>query len=133
MKTLAFLLLLCSTLRIFAQGGAVIRAAEELGEALLRRGGTEAAEEFAKAGGKKAVQELMEQAMKEGGETLMKQTAQLAEKHGVLALRALHGAPGAVVKAVDGIPAELAENGLRALASNPPVMQGLVKEFGSAA
>lgn len=133
MKTLTILFLLCSTLRIFAQGGAVVRAAEELGEALLRRGGTEAAAEFAKAGGKKAVEELMQQAMKEGGETLMKQTAALAEKHGVLALRALHGAPGAVVKAVDGIPAELAENGLRAIAREPAVMQGVVKEFGSTA
>lgn len=133
MKTLALILILCSTVRIFAQGGAVIRAAEELGEALLRRGGTEAAEELAKAGGKKAVQELMEQAMKEGGETLMKQTAQLAEKHGVLAIKALHGAPGAVIKAVDGIPAELAENGLRAIAREPAVMQNVVKEFGSTA
>ena len=133
MKILTLLLLLCTGLRLCAQGGAVIRAAEELGEALLRRGGTEAAEELAKAGGKKAVQELMEQAMKEGGETLMKQTAQLAEKHGVLALKALHGAPGTVVKAVDGMPAELVENGLRAIAREPAVMQGVVKEFGTTA
>jgi len=133
MKTLAILFLLCSTLRIFAQGGAVIRAAEELGEVLLRRGGTEAAGELAKFGGKKAVEEVMEQAMKEGGEALMKQTAQLAQKHGVIALSALRGAPAAVVKAVDGIPAELAENGLRAIAHQPPVMQSMVKEFGSAA
>lgn len=133
MKALTLIILLCSAVHLFAQGAVVVRAAGELGEALLRRGGTQAAEELAKAGGKQAVQELMEQAMKEGGETLMKQTAQLAEKHGVLALRAMHGAPGAVVKAVDGIPAELAENGLRAIAREPAVMQGLVKEFGGTA
>jgi hypothetical protein len=133
MKALAILLFFCSTVSLFAQGGVVVRAAEELGEVLLRRGGTEAVEELAKIGGQKAVQELMEQAMKEGGEALMRQTAKLAEKHGVLAVRALHGAPGAVVKAVDGIPAELAENGLRAIVREPAVMQGIVKEFGSTA
>ena len=133
MKILALLFLLSLTTPLLAQGGAIVRAAEELGEVLLRRGGTEAAQELAKLGGQKAVQELMEQAMKEGGETLMKQTAALAEKHGVLALNALHGAPGTVVKALDGIPAELAENGLRAIASQRAVMQSMVKEFGSTA
>jgi hypothetical protein len=116
-----------------AQGGAVARAAAEVGESILRRGGTEAAAELAKLGGKKAVQELMEQAAKEGGEALVKQTAQLAERHGVLALKALQGAPGAVVRAVDGVPVELAEQGLRAIVSHPATMQKMVKEFGSAA
>ena len=133
MKTLFLLFLFCSATFVRAQGGAVLRAAEELGEVILRRGGTEAAEEFAKIGGKQAVQELMEQAAKEGGETLMKQTAQLAEKHGVLALNAMRGAPGAVVRAVDGMAPELAEQGLRAIVREPAVMQNMVKELGSAA
>lgn len=133
MKILAFFCLLSFHAPLLAQGGAVVRAAEELGEVLLRKGGSEAATELAKVGGQKAVQELMEQAMKEGGEALMKQTTQMVEKHGILALKALHGAPGVVVKAVDGIPAELAENGLRALASQPAAMQAMVKEFGSTA
>ncbi|HWB06228.1 MAG TPA: hypothetical protein VG796_24610 [Verrucomicrobiales bacterium] len=134
MKTLTILILaLFAAPLVRAQGGAVVRAAAEVGEIVLRRGGTEAAEELAKIGGKKAVQELMEQAAKEGGETLMKQTASLAEKHGVLALKAMQGAPGTVVRAVDGIPAELAEKGLRAIVSEPVVMQKMVKEFGSSA
>jgi hypothetical protein len=134
MKTITFLILtlLISPLAR-AQGGAVARAAAEVGESILRRGGTEAAEELAKIGGQKAVQELMEQAAKEGGEALMKQTAKLAEKHGVLALKAMQGAPGVVVRAVDGIPAELAEQGLRAIVREPVVMQKMAKEFGSAA
>ena len=133
MKTLALLFLICAATFVSAQGGAALRAAEELGEVILRRGGTEAAGELARIGGQKAVQELMEQAAKEGGEVLMKQTAKLAEKHGVLALKAMHGAPGAVVRAVDGMAPELAEQGLRAIVREPAVMQGMVKEFGSAA
>ena len=133
MKTLALLFLVCAATFARAQAGAALRAAEELGEAILRRGGTEAAGELARIGGQKAVQELMEQAAKEGGEVLMKQTAQLAEKHGVLALKAMHGAPGAVVRSVDGMPAELAEQGLRAIVREPAVMQAMAKEFGSAA
>ncbi len=133
MKTLALLFLFCAVTFVRAQGGAALRAAEELGEAILRRGGTEAAGELARIGGQKAVQELMEQAAKEGGEALMKQSAQLVEKHGVLALNALRGAPGAVVRAVDGMPVELAEQGLRAIVREPAVMQGMVREFGSAA
>jgi hypothetical protein len=134
MKTLTiFILALLSAPLARAQGGAVARAATELGESILRTGGREAAEELAKIGGQKAVQELMEQAVKEGGEALMKQTAQLAEKHGVLALKAMQGAPGMVVRAVDGVPAELAEQSLRAIVSNPAAIRGMVKEFGSTA
>jgi len=133
MKLLTILCLLSLTAPVFAQGGAVVRAAEELGEVLLRKGGTGTAAELAKLGGQKAVQELMEQALQEGGEALMKQTAALAEKHGLLALKALRGAPGTVVKALEGIPAELAENGLRALAREPAAMQAMLKEFGSTA
>lgn len=116
-----------------AQGAAVVRAATELSETILRTGGREAAEELAKFGGQKAVQELMEQAAREGGEALVKQTAVLAERHGLLALKAMQGAPAAVVKAVDSIPAELAEQGLRAVVREPAVMQGMVREFGGAA
>lgn len=133
MKILAILLLAACTFQTLAQGAVVVRAAEELGEVLLRRGGTEAATELARLGGQKAVQEMMEQAMKEGGEVLMKQSAQLAEKHGILAVKALHGAPGTVVRALDGIPAEMAENGLRAIAREPVAMQAMVKEFGGTA
>jgi len=133
MKTPFIFLLLLIAPMVRAQGGAALRAAEEIGESILRRGGTEAAEEFAKIGGQTAARELMEQAAKEGGEALMKQSAQLVEKHGILALNAMRGAPGAVVRAVDGMPAELAEQGLRAIVREPVAMQGMVKEFGSAA
>ncbi len=133
MKLLAVFLLGFLTAPALAQGTIVVRAAEEIGELVLRKGGAEAATELARMGGQKAVQEMLEQSMKEGGETLMKQSARLAEHHGILAVKALRGAPGTVVKAVDGIPAELAENGLRAIAREPAAMQAMVKEFGSSA
>ena len=44
MKIQAILLLIAFTVPVFAQGTAVVRAAEELGEVLLRRGGAEAAD-----------------------------------------------------------------------------------------
>jgi hypothetical protein len=133
MKTATLLLTLLITPMARAQGGAALRAAEELGESILRRGGTEAAQEFARIGGQTAAKEVMEQAAKEGGEALMKQSAQLVEKHGILALKAMRGSPGAVVRAVDAMPAELAEKGLRAIVNEPVAMQSMVKEFGSAA
>ena len=134
MKTLLISLLLAlPPAAVHALAAAVVRAAEEIAESVLRRGGTDAAKEMAELGGQKAVQELMEQAAREGGEALVKQTAALAEKHGVLALRALKGAPAAVLKAVDGVPAELAEQSLRAIVREPAVMQQMAKEFGSAA
>jgi hypothetical protein len=63
----------------------------------------------------------------------MKQTASLAERHGLLALKAMQGAPGAVVRALDGVPADLAEQSLRAIVREPAAMQAMVREFGSAA
>lgn len=134
MKILTILLLMIAgTGAVHAQAGAAVRAATEIGESILRRGGTEAAEELAKFGGQKAVQEMLEQAVKEGGEALAKQSAALVEKHGILALKAMHGAPAAVVRAVDGMPAELAAQGMRAIVREPAVMQGMVKEFGATA
>lgn len=120
-----------------AQGGAAIRVAEEVAESLLRRGGAEAmersAKELAEFGGARAVREVLEAAEKEGGEVLMRQVAAQAQKHGVLALSALRGAPATVIRAVDGLPAELAENGLRALAHQPQVVAKIVTESGEAA
>ena len=134
MKTPAILFfILAAVTSVHAQGGAAVRAAAEIGESILRRGGTEAVEELTKLGGQKAVQEMLEQAVKEGGEALAKQSAKLVEKHGILALKAMQGAPGVVVRAVDGMPAELAEQGLRAIVREPVAMQGMIREFGATA
>ncbi len=117
-----------------AQGGVALRSAGELAESLLRGAGTRAAEtsarELAEFGGRKAVQEVLEAAEREGGEALMRQAIVQTEKHGVLALRALSGSPAAVIKALDGMPAELAEAALRGVANNPAAMQKLAGQFG---
>ena len=120
-----------------AQSGAVARGAAELVESLARRGGAEASEkaaaELAGFGGTRAVAEVLEQAEREGGEALVRSVTLQAERHGVLALTALKGAPAGVIRAVDSLPADLAENGLRALAREPQAMSRLVTEFGPAA
>lgn len=137
MKLLPLFLLLLLAGPVSAQGGAALRAATELTESLVRRAAGESAEattrELAEFGGTRAIREMLEQAQREGGEALMKQVAAQAEKHGLLALQALKGAPASVVRALDGVPAELTENSLRALVREPVAMQKLASEFGSTA
>ena len=120
-----------------AQLSATARAASEIAETLVRRSTAEASEkaaaELAGIGGTKAIQEILEAAQKEGGEALMRSVARQSARHGVLALSALRGAPAAVIRAIDNLPAELAENGLRAVAREPQVMGRMVSEFGEAA
>lgn len=136
--SLCLLLSLCaSTVSVHAQSGAAARVTAEVMESVMRRGAGQAAErtakELAEFGGQKAVREVLEQAEREGGEILMRQVATQTEKHGVLALQALKGAGAPVVRAVDGVPAELAENSLRALVREPVAMRKLATEFGAPA
>ena len=137
MKLLLSFFLLILTPLSHAQGGAAVRLATELAESIARRAAGETAEvgarELAQFGGTTAIREVLEQAEKEGGELLMKQVAAQTEKHGLLALRGLKGAPAGVLKALDGVPADLAENSLRALAREPVAMQKLAVECGSSA
>lgn len=136
MKYLPFFLLwVLSMPVVYAQGGAAIRAAGELVEALGRRGASESAEATARGlaafGGTRAVREVLEHASREGGEVMMRQVAQLTEKHGILALQALKGAPGPVIRAVHGVPAEWTEKSLMALVREPAAMRNLATQFGS--
>ena len=137
MKILTLSLLLAAASPAFAQGGAAVRLATDLAESVMRRAAGESAEktarELAEFGGSRAIREVLEQAQKEGGEVLMKQVAAQTEKHGLLALQALKGAPAPVIRALDGVPAGLAENSLRALVREPAAMQKLATEFGSSA
>jgi len=137
MKILTFFFLLILGLPASAQGGAAIRIAGELAESITRRAAGETAEatarELAQFGGSRAIREVLETAGREGGESLMKQVALQTEKHGLLALQALKGAKAPVLHALEGVPAELAESSLRALAREPVAMQKLATEFGSAA
>lgn len=137
MKVLTFSFLMAFASSTFAQGGAAVRLATDLVESVVRRAAGEStgktARELAEFGGVKAVREVLEQAEREGGEVLMRQVAVQTEKHGVLALQALKGAPAPVLRALDGVPAELAENSLRALVREPAAMQKLATEFGSSA
>ena len=137
MKLLTFFLMLALATAASAQGGAAVRLATELAESVVRRSAGQTAEstarELAEFGGTRAIREVLEQAQREGGETLMKQVALQTEKHGMLALQALRGAPAPVLRALDGVPAELAENSLRALVREPAAMQQLATQFGSAA
>lgn len=136
MKSISLLLLSLCLIQtpLHAQVAAAARAGGELVETILRTASTGAAEttarELAEFGGRKAVEEMLEAAGREGGEAMVRQVVTQVEKHGVLALRALKGAPAPVLKALDGVPAELAENALRGLAHEPALMQQMAREFG---
>lgn len=137
MKILTLSFLLAFGGPVFAQGGAAMRLATDLAESVVRRAAGESAEttarELAEFGGTRAIREVLEQAEREGGEVLMKQVAAQTEKHGLLALQALKGAPAPVLRALDGVPADLTQNSLRALVREPAAMQKLATEFGSTA
>lgn len=118
---------------VHAQAGAAGRAALEVMEQLGKRGTTTATRELTELGGEVAVRELLQQAEKEGGEALVKSLSDQATKFGIVALQAAKGAPHIVVPAVEKLPKELMENGLRAIAREPVAMQKLISETGQEA
>ncbi len=113
-----------------AQGGAAARVAVEVAEQLAKRGSTQAAKELAEFGGETAVRELLQQAEKEGGERLLQVISRQTSEHGVVALQAMKGAPKIVAEAVEQLPKEFAENGMRALARDPAALQTIIREVG---
>ncbi|MBP7950427.1 MAG: hypothetical protein KA004_12295 [Verrucomicrobiales bacterium] len=113
-----------------AQAGAVGRVAVEVLEKISVKGGTTAARELAEFGGEAAVKEVLQQAEKEGGEQLLSLISRQTAEHGIVALQAMKGAPKMVAQAVEKLPAELAENGLRAVARQPAAMQQVLREAG---
>jgi hypothetical protein len=130
--------LLCAALgfasasHVNAQGGAAARLAVELTEQIAKRGGSTAARELAEFGGEAAVREVLQAAEKEGGQQLVEIVSRQAGKHGLVALQAMKGAPKLVAEAVEKLPQELAENGLRAVVREPLVMQKIITETGEA-
>jgi hypothetical protein len=116
-----------------AQGAALRaagRAATEFTEQFTKRGGAQAAKELSQFGGETAVRELLEVAEREGGEALVQTISKQAGKYGVVALQAAKGSPRLVAEAVEKLPTELAENGLRAIAREPVVMQAVIRDVG---
>jgi hypothetical protein len=116
-----------------AQGALVAKAATEIVEAMAKKSSVTAAREIAELGGEVAVRELLQEAEKQGGEALVRKVALLAGRHGSVALQATKGAPRIVAEAIEKLPQELAENGLRAVAREPLVMQKLITETGQEA
>lgn len=127
------LALLFSTKAALAQAGAAGRAALEIMEQLAKRGTSTAARELSELGGEVAVRELVQQAEREGGEALVKSLSDQAAKFGIVALQAAKGAPRVVVPAIEKLPQELMENGLRAIAHEPAAMQKIISEAGQEA
>lgn len=135
MKITAFVavVLLAVSGASFGQGAVVAKFASEVGQSLAQRAGSAAGRELAEIGGETAVREILQEAEKEGGEVLVAKLAQWAGSHGAVALQAAKGAPKLVAEAVEKLPKELAENGLRAIAKEPAVMHSLLRESGQEA
>ena len=127
------LALLGAARSVHAQAGAAARAAVEVMEQLAKRSSSTAARELTEMGGEVAVRELLQQAEKEGGEQLVKALSDQTAKFGIVALQAAKGAPKLVIPAVERLPKELTENGLRAIAHEPVAMQKLLAESGQEA
>jgi hypothetical protein len=117
----------------YAQVGPAARTAVEIVEQLAKRGGTTAARELAEMGGEVAVREVLEQAQREGGEQLVKTLSEQAGKYGIIAVQAAKGSPKVVIEAVEKLPKDLAEQGLRAISHEPVAMQKLISETGQEA
>lgn len=128
-----FLLQGVLTSSLMAQGAIAAKFAGEIAEQIAKKGGATAAREIAEMGGTAAVREVCEQAEREGGEALVKLLSQRSATYGVATLQAAKGAPKLVLGAVDKLPQELAENGMRAIAREPAAMQKLISETGQEA
>ncbi len=107
-----------------AQGSLLRSAGGVLVEAVGRRaasaGARSAAEELAEAGGEAAVRSLAGRLASEGGDASLEAAARLITEHGALAIRALDDLPnpGAVVRAVERLPADQVPRGLARLAAS---------------
>lgn len=126
-KLLALLALFAALPLARAQTGAVAREiATQLGEKLGQRG----ARELAEAGGEAIVRETIEKAAHEGGEQLAREVAGMAERYGAQTLGAFREAPQAMVQAMKKVPAELADQAMRAVAREPATVAKLVAAHG---
>lgn len=114
----------------WAQGAVVRKAAEEVIEAVAKRGGREAAEELATFGGERAVRELLEQTLKEGGEELVERATKVGVTHGLDALRVMQRSPKLWVEAIERLPEELVGPALRAGAREPVLVTRLLAQHG---
>jgi hypothetical protein len=106
---------------------------EEAAEQIFRQAGREGLEELTEMGGRVVIRDLLERSASEGGEALVKKVVQYGIEDGPIALRAISGAPKAMVEALDGLAPELRSSALRAIDRDPKVMIDLVKRFGTGA
>jgi hypothetical protein len=85
---------------------------------------------MAEFGGEVALREVLQKAEQEGGEALLQAISRQAGRHGILALQAAKTSPKLIIEAVEKLPQELAESGLRALKSEPQAMLKILTEVG---
>lgn len=109
------------------------KAASEVVELLLKKGGPKGAQELARLGGEKAVRELVEQAFKFGGETAVRRVLHYTSTHGAAALRALQPNPGRILQALDQLPTGQIGRALGVINNNPAAMSQLITQHGAAA
>jgi len=112
------------------QGSAAGKAAAQLFERLMQRGGSEAAKDLAKLGGEKAVAELLETAGREGGEQLVERLATAATAHGPAILHGAKVSPAKFLSAFDSVEPALREAALQGIRREPDLMARLVAEVG---
>ena len=127
---LALCLLLGSRLSAPAQQAWLAKAAKELVETIVSKGGQQAAKELAEIGGEAFAREALEQAAKEGGESLARKLAAQTIEHGPAFLKVAKSSPREFLAAFDELGPVLQKGATQAITREPDLMASLFLKFG---
>jgi hypothetical protein len=120
-------------IRANAQANWIAKAARELAEALIQKGGQQGAKELLELGGETLAREALEKAAQEGGEKLAQRLATLALEHGAALLKVARPSPSRFVSAFDELTPVLQQGAAHAINREPDLMARLFSSVGKEA
>lgn len=126
----ALCLLLCSFAGAPAQELLLAKAAKELVDAIVSKGGQQAAKELAEIGGEAFAREALEQAAKEGGASLARKLAAQTIEYGPAFLKVAKSSPSKFLAAFDELSPVLQKGAAQAINREPDLMASLFSKFG---
>ena len=116
-----------------AQASVVAKAARELAEALIKKGGQQGAKEFAELGGEALGREALEKACQEGGASLAQTLAAQTLEHGPALLKVARSSPSAFLSAFEELTPAMQKAAAQAMTREPDLMAHLFSSVGKEA
>ena len=116
-----------------AQVSWVVKAARELVEAVIEKGGQVAAKEVAEMGGEVFVRETLEKALQEGGQKLAQKLTKQTIEYGPALLKVAKSSPTKFVSAFDELTPVMKNAAAQAMTREPELMSSLFSSIGKQA